>query len=281
MKNISVIGGDMRQITLCNLLKNDHFSVLAYGMGEYFENSDLNEIYSSDVIVFPMPVCAGTEFLNAPLSGEEIPVWDILNNLKKPKLVLGGKIPKDICDYLEEREIPYADYLKREELAVKNAVPTAEGAIEIAMGELPITLWGSQCLIIGYGRIARVLARMLRGIGAQVSVAARRYEALAWIEADGYQALPIAQLAREIHKFDVIFNTAPSLVIDRPMLKRTAKDALLIDLASKPGGIDFASAKEENVKVIWALSLPGKVAPLTSGAILKDTIINILTETGV
>ena len=78
--------------------------------------------------------------------------------------------------------------------------------------------------------------------------------------------------------FDVIFNTVPAEVLDRNVLEQIPDDTLIIDLASKPGGVDFSAAKELGKKVIWALSLPGKTAPITSGRIIKETILNMLCE---
>ena len=100
---------------------------------------------------------------------------------------------------------------------------------------------------------------------------ARKYADLAMIEGHGYEPLPLDNLKYHIHEFDIIFNTIPSLILNDEILTKVKKDALIIDLASKPGGL----------KVIWALSLPGKIAPVSSGAIIKDTIMNIIKELGV
>lgn len=132
--------------------------------------------------------------------------------------------------------------------------------------------------MLGYGRIGKILARMLYGIGAGVWVEARKYADLAMIEGHGYEPLPIDLLKNNIDKFDVIFNTIPSLILDEAMLRSVRNDALIIDLASKPGGVDFNAARLMGIRVIWALSLPGKISPVTSGIIIKDTIMNIINE---
>ncbi len=166
-------------------------------------------------------------------------------------------------------------------LYIVNTLPTAEGAIEIAISETPITLHGSKTLVLGYGKIGKILAKDLCGMGACTYVEARKYADLAMIEGHGYEPLSLGELKDNIHKFDIIFNTVPSLILDSEALERVKKDAIIIDLASKPGGVDFEAAKAFGVKVIWALSLPGKIAPVTSGAIIKDTIMNIIKELGV
>lgn len=164
---------------------------------------------------------------------------------------------------------------------IPNAVPTAEGAIEIAIAETPFTIHGSKSLVLGYGKIGKILSKDLYALGAQTYVEARKYADLAMIEGHGYEPLPLDNLKDHIHEFDIIFNTIPSLILDDEILAKVKKDALIIDLASKPGGIDFDAAKSYGLKVIWALSLPGKIAPVSSGAIIKDTIINIIKELGV
>ena len=164
---------------------------------------------------------------------------------------------------------------------IPNAVPTAEGAIEIAIAETPFTIHGSKSLVLGYGKIGKILSKDLYALGAQTYVEARKYADLAMIEGHGYEPLPLDNLKDHIHEFDIIFNTIPSLILNDEILTKVKKDALIIDLASKPGGIDFDAAKSYGLKVIWALSLPGKIAPVSSGAIIKDTIMNIIKELGV
>ena len=134
--------------------------------------------------------------------------------------------------------------------------------------------------MIGYGRIGRVLCRMLRGLGAHVTAAARKYADLAWIEADGCTPVHTGRMEEALKDSQLIVNTAPAMLLNEQLLKGVPKSCLLIDLASKPGGIDFNTANRLGLKAIWALSLPGKVAPLTAGRIIFDTIQNIAAERG-
>ena len=161
------------------------------------------------------------------------------------------------------------------------AVPTAEGAIQLAMEELPITLHGARVLVIGYGRLGRVLADRLAGLKARVSVAARRYADLAWAENCGYGVEHTGQLEGWLCGYDLVVNTVPVRVLREAELADLKPGCLVIDLASKPGGVDFDAAARLGVKAFWALSLPGKVAPVTAGKSIKTTIYNILTELGV
>ncbi|MCL2035084.1 MAG: dipicolinate synthase [Oscillospiraceae bacterium] len=164
---------------------------------------------------------------------------------------------------------------------IANATPTAEGAIEIALHELPVTIFGSSCIIIGYGRIAKVLARLLIAFGAKVRVAARSHSDLAWAKINGCEAVSINELSHYLCDVDCLFNTVPVTILGEEKLSILPRRCLVIDLASKPGGVDFEIAKTLGIKTIWALSLPGKVAPYTAGEIILSTIMNILTERGI
>lgn len=281
-KTVSVIGGDLRQLTLAKLLVCSGFDVKLFGWCDemcagFPVCESVVEAVNADILIFPMPMCIGS-FVSAPFSDREILLEDILCNLSYKSTILGGKIPKSTEERLKRRKIKYADYLKREELAIKNAVSTAEGAVEIAMHETPITIHNSKCLVTGYGRIAKILSRMLKALGARVTVAARRTEVRAEAEADGFFACDTKNLKTVCDDCNLIFNTVPALLFDEEVLNTIDEKTVLIDLASKPGGVDFDKAKKKSLNVIWALSLPGKVAPVTSGEIIFETVMNILNE---
>ena len=119
-----------------------------------------------------------------------------------------------------------------------------EGALEIAMGEYDGMIAGSRCLVTGFGRIGKVLSGMLKGMGARVTVSARKPEDLAWIEIYGYTPVSTGKLS-EHQGFDFIFNTVPTLIFDAYTLAKTAQGAILIDLASLPGGAECRDAQEK------------------------------------
>ena len=281
-KTVSIIGGDLRQLTVARLLQNAGFNVKLYGWCEEMSSDfkiceSIDLAVKSNILIFPVPMCVGNN-INAPFSEKDLELDEILNNIPSKSVVLGGKIPKKVIENFNRQKIRYSDYLNREELAVKNALATAEGALEIAMRETPITIHNSKCVVTGYGRIGKILAKMLRNLGAKTTVAARRVEVRAEAEIDGFNAVDISKLQDECINADIIFNTVPALLFNERILSSMDKKTLLIDLASKPGGVDFDKAKEANVNVIWALSLPGKVAPVTSGKIIFETVMNILNE---
>lgn len=291
MKELCFIGGDMRQIRVINKMLDKGYRVKVCGFenlpeGELSKTAerceDINEAtQNADAVILPLPYTAGREMINAPFSKGEIHMGDVLRNMNEKGILLLGKADEGINAVAKLYGVHTVDYLEREELGILNAVPTAEGAIEIAMHEMPITLWKSRCLILGNGKIGKVLGNMLMGIGADVTVCVRKYKDAAESRTRGEESIFFRDLEEKVGDYDVIFNTAPSQVVGYKVLKRVRADSLIIDLASMPGGVDFETAAQLNKKVIHALSLPGKVAPHTAGDFISETIYNILEELGV
>lgn len=187
----------------------------------------------------------------------------------------GGSFPA-LEEYCAGHGLKLHNYLAREELQVLNAVPTAEGAIEIMIRELDITLWDARVLITGFGRIGEVMARMLIALGSRVTVCARRPYQLAKAEGMGCSTVAFShELDRLLPDFDAVINTVPAVVLDEKRLLLVKKGCLIVDLASKPG---TASEAQTEAKIIHALSLPGKTAPITAGKIIGKTIENIIKE---
>lgn len=288
LRKYTVIGGDLRNVKLAESISADGSQVNIYGFKDagfellLSENEDLQAaIDDSEIVIGPLPCSNDNETLNAPFHKEKIQMNDVFKIMKKNQLFIAGRISEKIAHLARAYNVYSIDILEREEMAVLNAIPTAEGAIQIAMEELPITLNGSKTLILGHGRIGKILAKMLTGLGAEVYVEARKYSDIAWIKAYGQKPVYINELEQYIGNMDVVFNTIPSKILDSTMLDHIGRDCLIIDLASKPGGVDFDRAKALGIKVIWALSLPGKVAPVTAANFIKQTVYNIIEELGV
>lgn len=288
--NVAVVGGDLRQLSLSELLARDGHGVRVYAMekqiGQLKQEGiricvDLRQaLEGTQCVVLPLPLCDEQGKLNAPFSSEILYIDEIFDCIKQGVTVAAGKIPSGVYEKAVKNGLLLADYLEREEFAIANGVATVEGALQIAMEELPITIHNARCLVIGYGRIGRLLSHQLKNLGAHVTVSARKYADIAWIQAYGYEHAYTGKLKGKLSGFDIVFNTVPARVLGKDELIELKPGCLCIDLASKPGGLDFQAAREMGVKVIWALSLPGKVAPVTSGEIVKNTLYNILAENG-
>lgn len=279
--NFAIVGGDERSLKLRDLLVNDGHKVQVYGFEKMLgtdNNPNLSQVTSdANIIIGPLPLTNDGETLNAPFSLKSIQLDELLNGITSEQIFIAGKIDEHI--YITKgKNVKIIDYFSREEMQVLNAVPTAEGAIQLAMENLPITIWNSNTLVLGFGRIGKVLARMLYGIGANTYVAVRKYSDIAWLKSYGYKPILFKELDKYLPKMDVIFNTIPSEVLSKQKLEKLNEECLTIDLASKPGGVDFKAAEELGAKVIWALALPGKVAPITAAQVIKETIYNIIEE---
>lgn len=286
VRSFSVIGGDLRQVHLSGLLAADGYNVYATGFErdagvskDVIRMKSAEEaVHKSKCVILPLPYSVDGVTINAPFARVPIPVEEVLGAAVPGTIIVGGKMDNIKTGKAELSGIKIVDYYKREEMAVLNTIPTAEGAIQIAMEELPITIHGAKCLVTGFGRVAKTLCNRLGALGASVTACARKYSDLAWIKTLGYNAVKISELKNSVGAFDVVFNTIPAVVLDEGILSNLRKDCLVIDLASKPGGVDFETAGRIGIKTIWALSLPGKVAPITAGAIIKDTVLNIISE---
>jgi len=281
--NIWVIGGDRRQGELVRLLEEDGHTVRAFGLekvdGVVCEES-LKDLHRADCVILPLPAEGPDGELNAPLSGETILAADVLGAMAPGQLLCAGKVSPALCAQAEGHGLVLRDYFAREELTIANAVPTAEGAVQIAMEELPTTLHCARALVIGYGRVGRVTAHRLAALGAHVSVAARSHEQLAWAAVWGYRTEHVKRLTPWLCGYDLVVNTVPAPVLGREELAALRPGALVIDLASRPGGVDFRAAEELGVRTIWALALPGKVAPRSAAGYIKNTIYHIMDELG-
>lgn len=285
-KKISVIGGDLRIVKLVEMLTKDGFDITTYALekAEFLKKIDVKEVSSleeaanaSDIIIGPIPLSSNNVEINTPFSDAKITLEKLANNIEGKKFI-AGSIKQDLYKYLDNKTVEIIDLLNREELTVLNTISTAEGAIQIAMEESTRTIHGSNVLVLGFGRVGKILANMLNGIGANVYCEARKNVDLAWIKAYGYAPVHLNELNDYLGKMDIIINTIPKVILDKQRLEIVKSEAILIDLASNPGGIDRNESKKKGIKTIWALSLPGKVAPLTSAEFIKETLYNIFKE---
>ena len=265
-KSILICGGDLRQKYLFEDMLKKGFKVSTFALNENGVN--INDICKFDVLILPVPVSKDGEHLNTPLIKYKIKIEDVLSRTDYTQTILGG-----VCGGISDNII---DYYKNEDFQMQNAIPTAEGALQIAMENTEITINNSRCGVLGFGRIGKIMARMLKNMGADVTVFARNPKDISLAKALGYNAINIVDISNYIKKFDILFNTVPHRVIDCDALCNLKDNSVIIELASKPYGTDIERAEKLGKKVIVASALPGKVAPITAGKILSDVITDIL-----
>jgi dipicolinate synthase subunit A len=264
MKKITVIGGDSRLITVKNHLIKQGYRVDSLGLSD----DDNGDFRSSDIIILPVPTTRDNVNVYAPLTQRTIPLSFLKANINNSQIIL-------CCNYSFETK-RCIDYNSLDSYALLNAVPTAEGAISMAIENTPFTLWKSRVLVIGYGRVGKVLADRLKALGCKVVVSARKPADFAMLKALGFETVNTNNLNNSPLYYDIIFNTVDAKVIDDQSFETTTC-RLIIDLSTK-GGFSLPAAKEKGITAIKAPGLPGITAPETAGRILAETITEIINS---
>ncbi len=181
----------------------------------------------------------------------------VLERLPTEVIVVGGSLNHPALQ--NHRTV---DFLQDQSYLADNAVITAHCALSVAAPLLKTTLTDTSVLVIGWGRIGKCLAKLLNGIGADVTVAARKETDRAMLRALGYQAV---DLSGPLSPYGLIFSTVPA-----PIFTGKSTNGIQIDLASKRG----LSGKD----VIWARGLPGIHAPESSGRCIAETFLRLCKE---
>lgn len=261
MQTILLIGGDNRTKTAAQNLKEAGFAVDTLGLF-YGDNGQIEDAHT---VVFPVPATRDFETVNCALTDKKIYFRDIEERLSGKRILSGGKIPV---------KQPYTDYCADDEYAILNAVPTAEGAISFCIQNTPFTLYDSKILVVGYGRVAKILVSRLLSFKPDITVSARNRRDFGFIKADGLKYINTKDVLKQASSFDIIFNTVDAYFFeDLNVLEST----LLIDLSSK-GCTDFEAARQKGIKAYKLPGIPGKTAPETAGNILSRTLISLITE---
>ena len=279
--SFSVVGGDARNVELAKMLANDGHEVYVYGL----EKSTLGEqdvknieicntleeaLYNGNIVIGPIPFSRDGEILNAPLSNNVIEIEDFASWLDN-KALFAGSISDDFYNIVKNVKVVVTDLMKIEELAVLNIIATAEGAISQIIENTDFNVQSSNVLIVGFGRIGKILSNKLRLLGANVTCSARKQTDLAWIEAYGYKAMDTFNL-ENLEEYNIIINTVPHMIFEKDQLEKINKSCLLLELASKPGGFDLETIENLGLNYVPALGLPGKVAAKSSAGFIKDCI---------
>lgn len=273
---VAIFGGDKRMLFAARAFMNEGHEVFVAGFDNLMSLCEIQvcgiaqAAERCDIAVLPVrPITDGC--LNMPFSEEKTQIPELMKMIGE-KPVFSG-CADQIQPYVSGK---VSDYAAREDFLWRNAELTAEGAIGLLMDGYEGAVFGTDILVTGYGRIGKCLSSYLKAMGANVTVAARKLSDRAMIALSGIQAVDYPET--DCSAYQVIFNTVPALVLDESAIDRMREDVYIIDLASKPGGVDFQRAEERNLTCIHALSLPGKTAPLAAGTIIKETILKMMKE---
>lgn len=261
MKKVLVLSSDKRMLLLAKELSRRGVDV---------NNSDsLDNAERSDIIMLPYLSFVGGK----PVGAEDFN--SVFKCLTLNGMIFAGKYPKEFADECFKRKISLVDWFSDEELTVKNAYLTAEGALGIAIDKMPYAVKDSLVVILGYGRVAKACADVFMRMGAHISVMARSYSARMDAYARGCKAFDIKD-NEPLQDADLIVNTVPSPLLDAARLEYLKKDAWVAELASKPYGVDFAAADEMGINYVIAGGLPAKTSPATAAVYMADAAMKYL-----
>jgi dipicolinate synthase subunit A len=182
---------------------------------------------------------------------------------------------KRLCN---KHQIDLVELFDRDDVAIYNSIPTAEGAVMMAIQNTDITIHGSECMILGLGRTGMTLARTLKALGAKVRVGVRRNEHYARAMEMGFNPFMTQELSNRVSNIDLLFNTIPTMIVTAQVIANIPHRAVIIDLASRPGGTDFRFAEKRGIKALLAPGLPGVVAPKTAGQIIAKCLIQLILD---
>lgn len=275
----------MRLVKLAPILEKENNQIYILGLekAKKLENSsnmricrNLEQVLeNAEIVISSIPFTRDGITINMPLSGNKIKINEFMN-LMKDKTLIAGTIPNNI--YEKYKGVEIIDIMKNEKLAILNTIATAEGAIKEIIENTQVNVHGSKIMILGFGRVGKTLAKKLDGLSAKITVVSKEEEELAWAEVYGYTNVQLNKIEDVIKDYDVIVNTIPHIILQGDILQKINKDTLLLDLASGEGGINKEEAQENKINLIKALGIPGKISPITTAKILKETIYEILEE---
>lgn len=279
------MGGDLRLVKLAQILEKENNQIYILGLekAKELENSsnmricrNLEQVLeNAEIVISSIPFTRDGITINMPLSDNKIKINEFMN-LMKDKTLIAGTIPNNI--YEKYKGVEIIDIMKNEKLAILNTIATAEGAIKEIIENTQVNVHGSKIMILGFGRVGKTLAKKLDGLSAKITVVSKEEEELAWAEVYGYTNVQLNKIEDVIKDYDVIVNTIPHIILQGDILQKINKDTLLLDLASGEGGINKEEAQENKINLIKALGIPGKISPITTAKILKETIYEILEE---
>jgi len=281
---IAVVGGDDRELVLISELVRLGATISVVGFprnmvkqGSYVVNTVEEACRGAEVLILPMPGTDGNGVVRAVYSSEQLELTErAMRQLAPNALVIIGVARPFLREWCRKYRLVLMEIAEMDEVAILNSIPTAEGALQIAIAETPITIHGSEVCVLGFGRVGHTLGRMLKNLGAHVTAVSRDPAELARAYEIGCRRAGFEELGSLVQSVDIIFNTVPAMVLDREMLEAANPDVLIIDLAAQPGGTDFEAASLLGIKAVLAPGLPGKVAPVTAGRILAEVIPQII-----
>jgi dipicolinate synthase subunit A len=188
------------------------------------------------------------------------------------------KYSQRIKEILDNKNVTIYRYFDDELLAIKNAMLTAEGTLAEIIKNTTLSLKEINTLVLGFGRVGKSVVKLLCDNGCKVSVATNDEAENALAHLFTENVYKTKDIINYIGNFTVIVNSIPFLILKGEILNKISKDCFIIDLASKPGGIDYNQSQLLGLKTLHLLGVPGNFTPQTSGKHIKQSILKVLDE---
>ena len=297
-KKVGIIGGDIRIEKLIGMFIEEEVSVYTYCL-ENLQVKEKNKysnfkknievcksideiLINSDIIITSIPFTKDGKHIYSEYSDMDVNINEFFKTIEntrnlfiKNKTIYTTNVSKELLDKFNkvDSKVKIIDMLKVEEFSILNSIATAEGTLSIAIQKSKRNLQDSTILILGYGRTAKVIANKFKYLSNSIACTSRNKEELVWIKANGYTSIEFENFKNNIANYDIIINTIPAVILNENELKKISKETLIIDIASKPGGVDQKYIKKYGINYIQELGIPGKLSPITSAEIIKNIIL--------
>ncbi|UTR15048.1 dipicolinic acid synthetase subunit A [Salipaludibacillus sp. LMS25] len=284
---VAIIGGDLRQIEVIRKLSTLDTSLYLIGFDQLddgflgVENKTFETVNTDQLDAVILPVNgvnhngeADTVFSGQSQVLEEHWLAQTPEHLK----IYTGIASKTLKNIAQKTEKSLVELMNRDDLAIYNSIPTAEGAVMLVIQHTNTTIHRSNVLVTGFGRVGQTIARTFANLGAHVSVAAKERDLLARIYEMNLTPIPLDNLSDAVAEADVVINTIPAHVLTSTIIAKMQNHVLILDIASKPGGTDFNFANKRGIHAILTPGLPGLVAPKTAGIQLAELLSTLLEK---
>lgn len=284
---VAFIGGDARQLEVVRHLTELDATVILIGFDNVKQafsgamHAELTEeaFERIDAVLLPVVGTDDEGNIESVFTSKKLRLAsEHMAKLPKHAKVYTGMAKPYLRLLCEQHGIAMEELLDRDDVAIYNSIPTAEGALMLAIQHTDITIHGATAVVIGFGRTGMTMARTLQSLGAKVLVGVRRNEHYARAFEMGFEPFHTAQLQQRVANADLVFNTVPSPIVTAGVIAAMPPHAFILDLASKPGGTDFRFADRRGMKAMLAPGLPGIVAPKTAGRMIAAVVSQLILE---
>ncbi|WP_280768928.1 dipicolinic acid synthetase subunit A [Salipaludibacillus daqingensis] len=284
---VVIIGGDLRQLEVIRILGKLDATIYLIGydqlddgfLGVEKTSFEALKAENIDAIILPINGMKKNKEVDSVFSSSEVYVnesW--LAKVRKNTKIYTGICNAELKELAGKAELNIITLMERDDLAIYNSIPTAEGALLLAIQHTNVTIHGSNVIVSGFGRVGQTIARVFEGLGANVKVIANEDALRARAYEMKLKPYPLSEFKNIVEDADTIINTIPARVITSEIISRMANDVLILDIASSPGGTDFEFAEKRAVHAILTPGLPGLVAPKTAGVQLGSLLSTLLQK---